>query len=112
MIDWLTRPADWLLSVGGFVASWFFSKDATSFTVVQMMFATVILAAFLSLIVFGKRWLNIGGRIGNPADREQCQAACKIRAQRCSAAMLWTVNKNFLPLLRSTGGRLGWRPLF
>ena len=52
MLDWLTRPADWLLSAGGFVASWFFSKDATSFTVVQMMFATLMLAAFLSLIVF------------------------------------------------------------
>ena len=51
MLDWLTRPADWLLSAGGFVASWFFSKDATSFTVVQMMFATLMLAAFLSLIV-------------------------------------------------------------
>ena len=31
MLDWLTRPADWLLSAGGVVASWFFSKDATSF---------------------------------------------------------------------------------
>ena len=46
MLDWLTRPADWLLSAGGVVASWFFSKDAASFTVVQMMFA------FPSLIVF------------------------------------------------------------
>ena len=52
MLDWLTRPADWLLSAGGVVASWFFSKDAVSFTVVQMMFATLMLAAFLSLIVF------------------------------------------------------------
>ena len=34
MLDWLTRPADWL---------------------VQMMFATLMLAAFLALIVF---WLN------------------------------------------------------
>ena len=52
MLDWLARPADWLLSAGGIVAGWFFSKDATSFTVVQMMFATLMLAAFLSLIVF------------------------------------------------------------
>ena len=52
MLDWLTRPADWLLSAGSFVASWFFSEDATSFTVVQMMFATLMLGAFLSLIVF------------------------------------------------------------
>ena len=47
MLDWLTRPADWLLSAGGFVASWFFRKDATSFTVVQMMFATLMLEAAL-----------------------------------------------------------------
>ncbi|MFZ0852610.1 MAG: hypothetical protein WAO08_25825 [Hyphomicrobiaceae bacterium] len=38
MLDWLTRPTDWLLSAGGLVAGWFFSKDAISFTVVQMMF--------------------------------------------------------------------------
>jgi hypothetical protein len=50
MLDWLTRPADWLLSAGGFVASWFFSEDATSFTVVQMMFAMLMLAAFVFLI--------------------------------------------------------------
>ena len=52
MLDWLTRPAEFFLSTGGVVASWFFSKDAVSFTVVQMMFATLMLAAFLSLIVF------------------------------------------------------------
>ena len=55
MLDWLTRPADWLLSVGGFFASRFFSKDATSFTVVQMTFATLMLAAFCRLSYFGKR---------------------------------------------------------
>jgi hypothetical protein len=38
--------------VGGFVAGLFFSKDATSFTVVQMMFATLMLAAFVALLVF------------------------------------------------------------
>jgi hypothetical protein len=103
MLDWLTRPADWLLSAGGVVASWFFSKDAVSFTVVQMMFATLMLAAFLSLIIFWKRWLNIGDRIGKPADREQCQAARKIGAQRLSAATPSTVNKNYLPLLRALG---------
>ena len=51
-MDWLTRPADWLLKAGGFVDGLFFSEDATSFTVVQMMFATVVLAAFVCLIVF------------------------------------------------------------
>ncbi len=50
-LDWLTWPADLLLRAGGFVASWFFNEDATSFTVVQMMFATLMLAAFVFLIV-------------------------------------------------------------
>ena len=49
MLDWLTWPADQLLWIGGVVAGWFFSKDATSFTVVQMMIA---LAAFVALLVF------------------------------------------------------------
>jgi hypothetical protein len=52
MLDWLTWPADELLRIGGIVAGWFFSKDATSFTVVQMMFATLVLAAFVALLVF------------------------------------------------------------
>ena len=30
MLDWLTWPADQLLWIGGVVAGWFFSKDATS----------------------------------------------------------------------------------
>jgi hypothetical protein len=46
MLDWLTWPVDQLLRIGGIVAGWFFSEDATSFTVVQMMFATLVLAAF------------------------------------------------------------------
>jgi hypothetical protein len=52
MLDWLTWPADQLLRIGGIVAGWFFSKDATSFTVVQMAFATLVLAAFVALLVF------------------------------------------------------------
>jgi hypothetical protein len=52
MLDWLTWPADLILRAGGYVASWFFSRDAISFTVVQMMFATLVLAAFVALIVF------------------------------------------------------------
>jgi len=58
MLDWLTWPADQLLRIGGIVASWFFSEDATSFTVVQMMFATLVLAAFVSLIVFWQSLLE------------------------------------------------------
>jgi hypothetical protein len=52
MLDWLTWPADVLLGIGGFVAGLFFSKDATSFTVIQMMIATLVLAAFVALLVF------------------------------------------------------------
>jgi hypothetical protein len=52
MLDWLTWPADQLLRIGGVVAGWFFSKDAISFTAVQMMVATIVLAAFVALIVF------------------------------------------------------------
>jgi hypothetical protein len=40
---WPRNMLDWLI--------WFFSRDATSFTVVQMMFATLVLAAFVTLIV-------------------------------------------------------------
>ena len=57
ILDWLTWPADLLLRAG-FVASWFFSEDATSFTVIQMMFATLVLAAFVSLIVFWQALLE------------------------------------------------------
>src|SRR5215813_411878 len=55
MLDWLTWPADQLLRIGGVVAGWFFSRDETSFTVVQMMFATLVLAAFVTLLVFWQR---------------------------------------------------------
>ena len=55
MLDWLTWPADQLLRIGGVVAGWFFSEDATSSTVVQMMFATLVLAAFVALLVFWQR---------------------------------------------------------
>jgi hypothetical protein len=50
-MDWLTWPADQLLRIAGVVAGWFFDKGAVSFTVVQMMFATIVLAAFVALLV-------------------------------------------------------------
>ncbi len=53
-LDWLTWPADQLLNISGVVASWFFGKDALSFTIVQMGFATLVLAAVVSLIVFSQ----------------------------------------------------------
>ena len=30
MLDWLTWPANQLLRIGGIVAGWFFSEDATA----------------------------------------------------------------------------------
>ena len=58
MLDWLTWPADQLLRIGGVVAGWFFSKDQTSFTLVQMAFATLVLAAFVTLLAFSQRLLE------------------------------------------------------
>ena len=52
MLDWLSWPADLLLNAGGFVASWFVSKDAPSFVVIQMMVATLVLAALVSMFVY------------------------------------------------------------
>jgi hypothetical protein len=51
MLDWLTWPADLLLNAGAIVASWFVSKDANSFVIIQMMVATLVLAAVVSAIV-------------------------------------------------------------
>ena len=52
MLDWLSWPADLLLNAGGVVASWFVSKDAPSFVVIQMMVATLVLAAVVSAFVY------------------------------------------------------------
>lgn len=52
IVDWLTWPADQLLRIGGLVAGWFLSNDDTGLTLVQMGFATLVLAAFVALIVF------------------------------------------------------------
>ena len=50
MFDWL---ADVLLNAGAIVASWFVSKDAINFFVVfQMMIATLVLGAIVSVMVY------------------------------------------------------------
>lgn len=51
-LDWLTWPATLLLRLGAVVASWFVSADMPSFAVIQMMVATLVLAAVLFLIVY------------------------------------------------------------
>ena len=52
MVDWLTWPAELVLSAGGIVASWFVGKDSLSFVALQMGFALVVLAAIVSLFAF------------------------------------------------------------
>jgi hypothetical protein len=52
MADWILWPADALLSAGGYVASWFASKDTPGFLLLQMMMATLVLAAVVSVIVY------------------------------------------------------------
>jgi len=52
MIDWLTWPAELLLSAGGIVAAWFVNKDTPSFVALQMGFAVLVLAAIVCLIAF------------------------------------------------------------
>jgi hypothetical protein len=52
MLDWLTWPADALLYAGGIVASWIVSKDAPEFIVIQMMIATLVLAAVVATVVY------------------------------------------------------------
>jgi hypothetical protein len=60
MLDWLTWPADLLLSAGAAVAGLFFGRDEPNFVVVQMMVATLILAAVVSLMVF---WRTVVGML-------------------------------------------------
>ena len=52
MVDWLTWPAELLLSAGGVVASWFVSRDAPGFPAIQMGFGLLVLATVVSLFVF------------------------------------------------------------
>jgi len=52
MLDWLYWPADLLLRAGGVVTGWFVSRDAPGFDVMQMMVATLILAAAVAALVY------------------------------------------------------------
>jgi membrane protein YdbS with pleckstrin-like domain len=54
LLDWLTWPANLLLKLGAVVASWFVSADVPSFGVIQMMVATLVLAAVLFVIVYSQ----------------------------------------------------------
>ena len=70
MVDWLTWPAELLLSAGGIVASWFVSKDAPSFPAIQMGFGLVVLATVVSLFAFLPTFVGYwrsGSRINRPS---------------------------------------------
>ena len=65
MLDWLLWPAELLLAAGAAVASLFTNKDTINFVLIQMMVATLVLAAIVSLIVLLERlvrywWLRKG----------------------------------------------------
>jgi hypothetical protein len=55
MLDWLLWPAELLLAIGAAVASLFTSKDTINFVLIQMMVATLVLAAIVLLIVLLER---------------------------------------------------------
>jgi hypothetical protein len=64
MIDWITRL---LLDAGAVVTGLFISKDRSEFDVISAMVATLILAAILCLLVYGKSlidYLRSGTRLG------------------------------------------------
>ena len=52
MVDWLTWPAELLLSAGGIIADWFAGKNTPSFLALQIGFAMLVLAAIVSLFAF------------------------------------------------------------
>jgi len=52
MVDWLTWPAELLMSAGGIVASWFANKNAPSFLALQTGFSMLVLAAIVVLFAF------------------------------------------------------------
>jgi hypothetical protein len=60
MIAWLARG---LLIAGGFIASWFVTRDAPQFGVIQMAAATLLLAFIVAVVAFWPtRWSNILNR--------------------------------------------------
>jgi hypothetical protein len=52
MTDWITWPAQLVLSAGGVVASWFVSRDSLGFVDLQMGFALLVLAAIVCVFAF------------------------------------------------------------
>jgi hypothetical protein len=63
MVDWLTWPAELVLSAGGVVASWLVSRDSLSFVALQMGFALVVWRRSCPCLHICQRWLDIGARV-------------------------------------------------
>jgi hypothetical protein len=62
MADWLTWPAELLMSAGGIVASWFANKNTPGFLALQTGFSMLVLAAIVSLFA-SLPVLEIGDRV-------------------------------------------------
>ena len=74
MVDWLTWPAELVLSARGLVASWFVSKDSLSFVALQMGFALVYWRPSCPCLHICQCWLDIGGRVHalpSPCDQKR-----------------------------------------
>lgn len=72
MLGWLGWIADLLLAIGGIIAGWFVSKDASSFTGIQTMVAMMILTALVASIAYGQsvaEFLRHGSTHGQPGSR-------------------------------------------
>ena len=58
MLDWLLWPADLLLSAGAMIASLFASEDTARFVLIEMMAATLVLAAIVCAIAYAPSLLR------------------------------------------------------
>jgi hypothetical protein len=64
MISWIARG---LLIVAGFVTSWFVTRDAPQFGVVQIAVATLLLALIVAVVAFWPvRWSSVLDRLRKP----------------------------------------------
>jgi hypothetical protein len=64
MIGWIARG---FLIAGGIVASWFMTKDAPQFGVLQVAVATILLALIVGVLAFWpERWTQLLNRLHKP----------------------------------------------
>ena len=70
MLDWLTWPADLLLSAGGFFARWFARKGSNSFILLQMAFAILIVTALVFLVAWLRTLAGYWQLRGKPEEKQ------------------------------------------